>query len=82
MMQLAEFNRIRLTWVSNMVINRNGQTRLLMSTYRTCACPGHICKGCQKRRGWTNMRNTDGPFVEKGKLSAFFKELLLKRLEN
>jgi len=29
-----------------------------------------------------NMRNTDGPFVEKGKLRAFFKDPLLKRLEN
>ena len=29
-----------------------------------------------------NMRSTEGPFVEKGKLRAFFKDPLLKRMEN
>jgi hypothetical protein len=68
-----------------MVINGNGQTRLLMSTYTGPEHALGITAKVDRGEGdgrIRNMKSIDSPFVEKGKLRAFFKDPLLKRLEN
>jgi hypothetical protein len=60
---------------------RQGSSCPLIGPEPALGVPSKVAGGEEAGR-IRNMRSTDGPFVEKGKLRAFFKDPLLKRLEN
>jgi len=60
---------------------RQGSSRPLIGPEPALGVSSKVCRGEEAGR-IRNLRSTGGPFVEKGKLRAFFKDLLLKRLEN
>ena len=60
---------------------RQGSSRPLIGPEPALGISANVARGEGAGR-IRNMRSTDGPFVEKGKLRAFFRDPQLKRLEN